>query len=305
MLVRCVRPSTSLTRRLVHRQRGPDTLSSTFVALLVYSAPGQPERQFELGPRTTVGRHPACDIQILDSQVSKGHFEILARDGNHYIRDLGTTNGTWVNGVRLLGDRRLDHLDEISAARVRFLFLDPEGALRRSPTGGPYRRAAPGPPPPAPAPAAAPARQAAFDVPALRRFYALVRMLSAEGNRKQLAADAASGLLSLCEADWAVLLARRDEGGFEELARAGRDKPPDVAPPYPALLDLATSARAPTFQLGQDHMLQLAVPLVHAGEARGVFWVGMPSSIEIAPVMEVLGTYSTFVAVALTALRER
>lgn len=266
------------------------------MATLVYSAPGQEDRLFELGTRTLVGRHPACNVQLLDTQVSKEHCEILHRDRSYFIRDLGTTNGTWVNGVRLLAERRLEHLDEISAARVRLLFLDPEAALRRSPTGNPYRKAA------AVSDEKPAARADVGDLPSLRRFYALVRMLSAESSLKQLASDASHGLLSLCDADWAVLCARDEAGAWLELGRAGRDRPPEVSGPFPALFDVAANARAPTFQLGQDRVLQLVVPLVHADRVRGVFWVAMASSVEISPVTEVLSTYGAFVAVAIAAL---
>lgn len=265
--------------------------------MLVYSVGGDRERTFELGPRTLVGRHPGCQVQLLDTLVSKEHCEIFVHENAYWIRDLSTTNGTWVNGVRLLAERRLSHLDEISAARVRLLFLDPEGAMRRSPTGNPYRKAAPVSDRSAP-----PARPEAGDLASLRRFYALVRMLAAEGRRKQLAADATHGLLSLCEADWAVLCELDPAAGFVELARAGRDEPPKVAGPFPGLFDLAARSRAPTFQLGQDRVLQLAVPLQHADQVCGMFWVGMAAHVEISPVIELLLTYGAFIGVALAAL---
>lgn len=267
------------------------------MAKLFCSLPGGSDYEIELGPRVLIGRHPGCDVQLLDDTVSKEHCEIVQREGNHYIRDLGTTNGTRVNGVRLVGDRRLDHLDEIGAGRMRLLFLDPQGALRRSSPGGPYRH-------PARAPEHHPALPAARDhgdLPSLRRFYALVRMLSAESDRAQLAADATHGLLSLCDADWAVLCERDEQGAFHELARVGREEPPLAARPFPGLFDVVARSRAPTFQMGQDRVLQLVAPLVHADRVCGVFWVGLPTSIEISPVVELLGTYGAFVGMALTA----
>ena len=112
------------------------------MASLVYSLEGEPERRVELGARTLVGRHPGCQIQLLDTLISKEHFEIEARNESYWIRDLTTLNGTYVNGVRLRSERRLEHLDEIRAVRVQLLFVDPDAAVRRSPTGNPYRKAA-------------------------------------------------------------------------------------------------------------------------------------------------------------------
>jgi hypothetical protein len=48
--------------------------------------------------RVLVGRHPRCDIVIDGSNVSRRHAELLFRDGVWVIRDLGSTNGTTVNG---------------------------------------------------------------------------------------------------------------------------------------------------------------------------------------------------------------
>jgi FHA domain len=48
--------------------------------------------------RVLVGRHPRCDIVVDDPNVSRRHAELLFRDGVWVIRDLGSTNGTSLNG---------------------------------------------------------------------------------------------------------------------------------------------------------------------------------------------------------------
>ncbi len=50
------------------------------------------------GDRLLVGRHPRCDIVVAGSNVSRRHAELILRDGVWVIRDLGSTNGTTVNG---------------------------------------------------------------------------------------------------------------------------------------------------------------------------------------------------------------
>jgi len=50
------------------------------------------------GDHLLLGRHPRCDIVIEGSNVSRRHAELLFRDGVWVIRDLGSTNGTTVNG---------------------------------------------------------------------------------------------------------------------------------------------------------------------------------------------------------------
>ena len=45
-----------------------------------------------------LGRQPDCDIVLDDSNVSRRHAEIVVRDGEIVLTDLGSTNGTKVNG---------------------------------------------------------------------------------------------------------------------------------------------------------------------------------------------------------------
>lgn len=45
-----------------------------------------------------VGRDPTCDIVVVDPYVSRVHAKIFYRDGRWYVEDLGSRNGTYVNG---------------------------------------------------------------------------------------------------------------------------------------------------------------------------------------------------------------
>jgi len=48
-----------------------------------------------------IGRIPGCDFQVLERRVSKRHAKLFFRDGGYCLEDLGSLNGTVVNGVRL------------------------------------------------------------------------------------------------------------------------------------------------------------------------------------------------------------
>jgi pSer/pThr/pTyr-binding forkhead associated (FHA) protein len=48
------------------------------------------------------GRHPANDHQLADDAVSDAHCEILVDGDFIFVRDLGSTNGTYVNGERVM-----------------------------------------------------------------------------------------------------------------------------------------------------------------------------------------------------------
>lgn len=67
---------------------------------------------------TSVGRHDDCAIRIKSSQVSRRHCEIFETGGKLTIRDLGSSNGTYVNGKRVLGQQALTAGDELTLGAV-------------------------------------------------------------------------------------------------------------------------------------------------------------------------------------------
>jgi predicted component of type VI protein secretion system len=85
---------------------------------------------------TTLGRHDDCLIRIKSSQVSRRHCEILEVGGKLAVRDLGSSNGTFVNGKRVLGQQPLKAGDELTvgAVTLRVMTL---GAQAAAPQGAP------------------------------------------------------------------------------------------------------------------------------------------------------------------------
>jgi predicted component of type VI protein secretion system len=67
---------------------------------------------------TSLGRHDDCIIRIKSSQVSRKHCEIHEADGKLTLRDLGSSNGTFVNGKRVLGQQALKVGDELTVGSV-------------------------------------------------------------------------------------------------------------------------------------------------------------------------------------------
>jgi hypothetical protein len=52
---------------------------------------------YELGEELTVGRAGGCQITLDDTYVSQLHARVFRRDGQLYVEDLGSTNGTYLN----------------------------------------------------------------------------------------------------------------------------------------------------------------------------------------------------------------
>jgi adenylate cyclase len=85
-------------------------------------------REYELGERTVIGRIDSADIRILDGLISKHHAEITHSNGRWSLRDLGSSNGTSVNGRRVHA-HDLAEGDQISIGSALLVFSH---AARRS-----------------------------------------------------------------------------------------------------------------------------------------------------------------------------
>lgn len=91
----------------------------------VCSTHGTVLRAFALGDRNEVivGRDDSCDIKIAAQSVSREHCAIDTENGEMYLRDLGSTGGTYVGGQRV--DRvRLEDGLEISVGPAVLRFID-------------------------------------------------------------------------------------------------------------------------------------------------------------------------------------
>jgi pSer/pThr/pTyr-binding forkhead associated (FHA) protein len=70
-----------------------------------------------------IGRDPSCRIQLPSTNVSRTHARIFFRNDEYYIEDLGSTNGTYVNGIRIV-KCALRKNDLIYIGGVGILFIE-------------------------------------------------------------------------------------------------------------------------------------------------------------------------------------
>ncbi len=70
------------------------------LAVRVLSGPATGTTVTITGNRVTLGRMSSCDVTVADSTVSREHAALVRRGDRWWIVDLGSTNGTTVNGVR-------------------------------------------------------------------------------------------------------------------------------------------------------------------------------------------------------------
>ena len=69
-----------------------------------------------------IGRGDDCDIVIPDIYLSQKHFEIYCKNGEWFLKDLRSKNGTFVNDAKVKKQIILDDNDVISFGEVQFLF---------------------------------------------------------------------------------------------------------------------------------------------------------------------------------------
>ena len=67
--------------------------------------------------RITLGRGSQADLQIDDPALSRLHAEVVQREGKWFVRDLGSTNGTWVGPDRVKGLRQLADGDRVKLGK--------------------------------------------------------------------------------------------------------------------------------------------------------------------------------------------
>ncbi len=79
-------------------------------------------------PEVTMGRDFANDIPVPDSEISRRHARFIVKADGVYIEDLGSTNGTFLNGVRLSSLHRLANGDLITLAESTVMSFEWEAA---------------------------------------------------------------------------------------------------------------------------------------------------------------------------------
>ncbi|MDZ4199201.1 MAG: FHA domain-containing protein [Kiritimatiellia bacterium] len=90
--------------------------------ILRYKKKDGSQTEFEIGDRPiTIGRGPDADLVILDDKASRVHCGIRQWDGDFYIKDLKSRNGTFVNGDRI-DMVKLNPGDRIRVGRAVFSF---------------------------------------------------------------------------------------------------------------------------------------------------------------------------------------
>ena len=78
----------------------------------------------------TIGRGGECELVLPERQVSRQHIKVLSRDGRYLLQDLGSKNGTHLNGEKISGTVPLQDGDEIQIALcVKLAFVGTDATV--------------------------------------------------------------------------------------------------------------------------------------------------------------------------------
>src|SRR3954451_23134849 len=91
------------------------------LSLLVMTAGKQEGKVLEIKlPQFLIGRDPQCNLRPASPMISKRHCAIIQRDGKAFIRDFGSTNGTYLNDERVEGESELKNEDQLKVGPILF-----------------------------------------------------------------------------------------------------------------------------------------------------------------------------------------
>jgi hypothetical protein len=78
-------------------------------------------RTYDVGEEVTVGRAPGCGVPIdYDTFASNLHARLFRLDGDLWVEDLGSTNGTWVNTERIAERTQIEKGDLLQVGGTVF-----------------------------------------------------------------------------------------------------------------------------------------------------------------------------------------
>lgn len=119
--------STQVEQETAERTEPQTALKHRETAMLVLQRGSEAGRRWPLDRSRplTIGRSEECDIVLPDRQVSRYHAQITWSGDRYHVEDLGSKNGTHVNGQELTGPVELSDGDEIQIAlRFKLAFVD-------------------------------------------------------------------------------------------------------------------------------------------------------------------------------------
>ena len=88
------------------------------------SLPYKIKEYYSIDETITLGRNGQNNIIVKDPFISKKHFQIIEDEGDYYLEDLNSANGTYLNGDKIFDAVQLEDGDIVRAGQIEFLFVN-------------------------------------------------------------------------------------------------------------------------------------------------------------------------------------
>lgn len=102
------------------------------IKLEIIAGPDAGKKRRLKSVRMVIGRMPGVELQLTDQSVSRRHVELVHSDEGTLLRDLGSGNGTKLNGKKIAADTMLSHGDEIQIGKTKLRFVDELAAFKKA-----------------------------------------------------------------------------------------------------------------------------------------------------------------------------
>lgn len=108
-----------------------EPLVATPNAYIVVTEGGAKGTQYTIqNDKLVLGRHPPADVVVDDAGASRRHAQIYRKDNRWFLKDLGSTNGTNLDGLLRGAERPLFDGDVFRIGAWEFAFSDPASRRR-------------------------------------------------------------------------------------------------------------------------------------------------------------------------------
>lgn len=90
--------------------------------IFLFGAAVGTERSF--AGQAMLSRNASCTVAVDDASVSREHAKIVSREGEFFLQDLQSRNGTFLNGEKVVGEAKLNFGDEITLGKASLRFAN-------------------------------------------------------------------------------------------------------------------------------------------------------------------------------------
>jgi len=134
-VIQTVTDTVASEQHLAHAQKSvirskPVEPGKTTAWYVRYQTADGAEETIQLTESMHIGRSDDNEMIITDPNTSRHHARIIRRGARYWISDMGSSNGTYVNGIRISQSTLLHHSDKFSIGRTTFEVINPVEAAR-------------------------------------------------------------------------------------------------------------------------------------------------------------------------------